>query len=44
MSSLNLGMPRVQSDGVGMSLRVLRSHGRSLGALAREFGLNWRTM
>jgi transposase len=27
-----------------MSLRVLRSHGWSLTALAREFGLNWRTV
>ena len=27
-----------------MSLRVLRSHGWSLRALAREFGLNWRTV
>lgn len=34
----------MQSEEVGMSLRVLRSHGWSIRALAREFGLNWRTV
>ncbi len=27
-----------------MSLRVLRSHGWSIAALAQEFRLNWRTV
>ena len=34
----------MQSEEVSMSLRVLRSHGWSISALAREFGLNWRTV
>jgi transposase len=34
----------LQCEEVGMSLRVLRSHGWSLTALAREFHLNWRTV
>ena len=34
----------MQSEGDWMSLRVLRSHGWSLAALAREFHLNWRTV
>ena len=34
----------MQSEGDWMSLRVLRSHGWSLTALAREFHLNWRTV
>jgi len=34
----------VQCEEIGMSLRVLRSHGWSITALAREFGLNWRTV
>lgn len=34
----------MQCEGIGMSLRVLRSHGWSITALAREFGLNWRTV
>lgn len=34
----------MQSEEVSMSLRVLRAHGWSISALAREFGLNWRTV
>jgi transposase len=34
----------MQSEEVSMSLKVLRSHGWSLAALAKEFGLNWRTV
>jgi transposase len=34
----------MQSEEVSMSLKVLRSHGWSVSALAREFGLNWRTV
>ena len=34
----------MQSEEVSMSLKVLRSHGWSISALAREFGLNWRTV
>lgn len=34
----------MQSEEVSMSLKVLRSHGWSIAALAREFGLNWRTV
>ena len=34
----------MQCEEIGMSLRVLRSHGWSITALAREFGLNWRTV
>jgi transposase len=34
----------MQSEEVSMSLRVLRSHGWSISALAREFGLSWRTV
>jgi hypothetical protein len=34
----------MQSEGDWMSLRLLRSHGWSLSALAREFHLNWRTV
>ena len=34
----------MQCEEVGMSLRVLRSHGWSITALAREFRLNWRTV
>ena len=34
----------MQCEEVGMSLRVLRSHGWSIAALAQEFRLNWRTV
>jgi transposase len=34
----------MQSEEVSMSLKVLHSHGWSISALAREFGLNWRTV
>jgi transposase len=34
----------MQSEEVSMSLKVLRSHGWSITALAREFGINWRTV
>jgi len=34
----------MQSEEVSMSLKVLRTHGWSIAALAREFGLNWRTV
>lgn len=34
----------MQCEEVGMSLRVLRAHGWSLSALAREFHLNWRAV
>ena len=34
----------MQSEEMSMSLKVLRSHGWSISALAREFGLNWRTV
>jgi transposase len=34
----------MQSEEVSMSLKVLHQHGWSLSALAREFGLNWRTV
>ena len=34
----------MQCEEVSMSLKVLRSHGWSITALAREFGLNWRTI
>jgi transposase len=34
----------MQSEEVSMSLKVLRSHGWSITALAKEFGLNWRTV
>jgi hypothetical protein len=42
--SPRLRRPRLQCEEVGMSLRVLRSHGWSLTALAQEFGMNWRTV
>ena len=34
----------MQSEEIAMSLKVLREHGWSIAALAREFGLNWRTV
>ncbi len=34
----------MQSEEVAMSLKVLREHGWSIAALAREFQLNWRTV
>lgn len=34
----------MQSEEVSMSLKVLRAHGWSISAPAREFGLNWRTV
>jgi hypothetical protein len=34
----------VQSEGIQMELKVLHQHGWSIGQLAREFGLNWRTV
>jgi transposase len=34
----------MQSEEVSMSLKVLRCHGWSITALAKEFGLNWRTV
>jgi len=34
----------VQGEEIEMSLRVLRSHGWSITTLAREYGLNWRTV
>ena len=34
----------MQSEEVSMSLKVLRSHGWSITALAKEFGLNWPTV
>jgi transposase len=34
----------MQSEEIEMSLKVLREHGWSIAALAREFGLNWRTV
>jgi hypothetical protein len=34
----------MQSEEVSMSLKVLRSQGWSITALAKEFGLNWRTV
>ena len=34
----------MQCEEIGMSLRVLRSHGWNITALPREFGLNWRTV
>lgn len=33
----------MQSEDTWMELHVLRDHGWSIAALAREFGLNWRT-
>ena len=33
----------MQSEETWMELHVLRRHGWSIAALAREFGLNWRT-
>jgi len=33
----------LQSEETWMELHVLRRHGWSIAALAREFGLNWRT-
>jgi len=33
----------MQSEDTWMELHVLRRHGWSIAALAREFGLNWRT-
>ncbi len=36
--------PPLHCEEVGLSLRVLRSHGWSLAALARDFHLNWRTV
>lgn len=34
----------MQSEEEAMSLKVLREHGWSIAALAREFTLNWRTV
>lgn len=34
----------MQSEEVHMELRALHSHGWSINRLAREFGLNWRTV
>lgn len=34
----------MQGEEIEMSLRVLRSHGWSITTLAREYGLNWRTV
>lgn len=34
----------MQSEEVSMSLKVLHQHGWSISAMAREFGLNWRTV
>ncbi len=33
----------LQSEDVWMELHVLHRHGWSIAALAREFGLDWRT-
>ena len=33
----------MQSEDTWMELHVLHRHGWSIAALAREFGLNWRT-
>ena len=33
----------MQSEETWMELHVLHRHGWSIAALAREFGLNWRT-
>jgi transposase len=37
------GLP-LQSGAIWMELHVLHKHGWSVSALAREFGLNWRTV
>jgi hypothetical protein len=34
----------MQSEGIHMELKVLYQHGWSIRKLAREFGLNWRTV
>jgi transposase len=34
----------MQSEEVSMTLKVLHQHGWSISAMAREFGLNWRTV
>jgi len=34
----------MQSEGIHMELKVLYQHGWSISQLAREFGLNWRTV
>ena len=34
----------MQSEGIQMELKVLHQHGWSISELAREFGLNWRTV
>ena len=34
----------MQSEGTHMELKVLHQHGWSISQLAREFGLNWRTV
>jgi len=34
----------MQSEEVWMSMKVLQQHGWSIAAMAREFGLNWRTV
>lgn len=34
----------MQSEEVWMSMKVLQEHGWSIAAMAREFGLNWRTV
>ncbi len=34
----------MQSGAIWMELHVLHKHGWSISALAREFGLNWRTI
>jgi transposase len=34
----------MQSEGIHMELKVLHQHGWSISQLAREFGLNWRTV
>jgi lambda repressor-like predicted transcriptional regulator len=34
----------MQSEEVSMTLKVLRQNGWSIAAMAREFGLNWRTV
>jgi transposase len=34
----------MQSEGTHMELKVLHQHGWSINRLAREFGLNWRTV